>query len=111
MFAMLFKHFHMFFFKCLRSIFQLFHLSSQVRCKCCIWIFSKVDRVLHMCMGSGRGREWPRAQSGGTYPAWARESQVQMEACWCERGVECRRALETECSAGLHLDVKTLALP
>jgi hypothetical protein len=38
MFAIVFKCF-MCFCKCFRSIFQVFHLSLDVCCKCCIWIF------------------------------------------------------------------------
>jgi hypothetical protein len=29
-------------------MFEVFHLSSNLCCKCCIWMFSKVDRVLHL---------------------------------------------------------------
>jgi hypothetical protein len=29
------------FCKCFRHMFQVFHLSSDVCCKCCIWIFQK----------------------------------------------------------------------
>jgi hypothetical protein len=33
--------FQVFFYKCFKSMFQVFHLSSDVCCKCCIWMFQK----------------------------------------------------------------------
>ena len=36
--AMVFQVLHVF-FKCFRRMFQTFYLSSDVCCKCCIWMF------------------------------------------------------------------------
>jgi hypothetical protein len=41
MFAMVFKRFSGVFCKYFRSMFQVFHLSSDVCCNCCIWMFKK----------------------------------------------------------------------
>jgi hypothetical protein len=43
-----FKCFSDVFYKCFRCMFQVFYLPSDVCCKYCIWMCSKVDRVLHL---------------------------------------------------------------
>jgi hypothetical protein len=41
MFCNGFQVFFSCFCECFRHIFQVFHLSSDVRYKCCIWMFQK----------------------------------------------------------------------
>jgi hypothetical protein len=46
------------FCKCFGRMSQVFHLSSDVRCNCCIWMFSKVDQAdCCNCWMGVRGRE------------------------------------------------------
>jgi hypothetical protein len=53
------------FCKCFGRMSQVFHLSSDVRCNCCIWMFSKVDQT--DCCNCWRG---VRGRDGGAHAAW-----------------------------------------
>jgi hypothetical protein len=94
------------FFKCFRSMFQMFHLPSDVCCNCCIWMFQKQigcyispPRLLLHCLGvsSSRCRQgihttprrpgpskseaasFPSCRSGGVGPAWS-ETECSVRA-------------------------------
>ena len=94
------------FFKCFTGALQVFQknvssVSYVLRLMLQILYLDvlKVDRVLHIGthVGSGRDTSGPRAQSGGC----PRRRPASASEC---------STLETECSAGVHPDVDTLAL-
>jgi hypothetical protein len=43
-----FQVFFLCFCKCFRNMFQVFHSSSDVYCKCCIWMFESRSGVVHV---------------------------------------------------------------
>jgi hypothetical protein len=103
---MCFKFF-LVFCKCFRRMLQVFHLFSDICCKCFIWMLRKSrSGVAHVTMRvrRGEGASSPCERSGGAGPSWACKMQA-----WV--GGVLARAQETEWSAGVHPDVWALALP